>query len=169
MIYVCSLRTMPDRVRELRPGYLVSLLRPEELPPTPPEIAPDRHLRLAMDDISAPQEDAILPGEAEVGALIEFLRAADRSEPWLLHCMAGVSRSTAAALIALALDADGREREAAHALRHAAPHAWPNGRIIEVADALLGRGGRLIAAREAMGIPDSLPLLAPLTRVSRLG
>ena len=49
------------------------------------------------------------------------------------------------------LDAEGREQEAALALRAAAPHALPNTRIIALADRILGREGRLVAARDAMG------------------
>jgi predicted protein tyrosine phosphatase len=77
--------------------------------------------------------------------------------------MAGISRSTAAALIALALTAPGREELVARQLRRAAPHASPNRRIIALADRLLARDGRLIAARESMGAAEPLvagPLVA---------
>jgi predicted protein tyrosine phosphatase len=72
-------------------------------------------------------------------------------EPLLVHCYAGVSRSMAAALIALSLEDDRREMEAARILRAAAPHAHPNARIVALADRLLGRQGRLVAANQAMG------------------
>ena len=42
-------------------------------------------------------------------------------------------------------------------MRKAAPHAWPNARMIALADEILGCEGRLIAAREAMG-PAELTL-----------
>ena len=69
----------------------------------------------------------------------------------LIHCYAGISRSPAAALIAMVLDAPGREQAAALTLREAAPHAQPNRLLIELSDDLLGRGGRLVAALDAMG------------------
>jgi predicted protein tyrosine phosphatase len=53
--------------------------------------------------------------------------------------------------------------EAAQALRDAAPHAHPNARIIALADQLLGRHGRLIAARSAIGPGEPVgeaPLIA---------
>ena len=68
-----------------------------------------------------------------------------------MHCYAGVSRSMAGGLIALTLDAEGREEETARVLREAAPHALPNARIIALADRILDRQGRLVAARDSMG------------------
>ena len=49
------------------------------------------------------------------------------------------------------IDMEGREMEAARSLRRAAPHAQPNRRIVTLADRILGREGRLVAARQAMG------------------
>ncbi len=103
-----------------------------------------------------------------MGELIESLRATEPDARVLFHCIAGISRSTAAALIALTLDADGREQEAARQLRLAAPHAHPNRRIIALADEILRRDGRLIAAREAMGPGDFLSF-APLVELTQLG
>ena len=156
---------MPWHAARLRPGHLVSLVAPHEQPATPAGIAGARHLRLAVDDISEPVAHYTLPDEDHVRLLIGFLRTwqddCRRSGPILIHCVAGISRSTAAALIALALAADGREDVAAQRLRRAAPHASPNRRIVALADRLLGRGGRLIEAREAMGPAESL-LAGPL-------
>jgi predicted protein tyrosine phosphatase len=167
LIYVCSLLEMPRHVRALRPDYVFSLVRDDEQPDTPPELLPDRHVRIAIDDISQPMDGCTLPAEDHVGELVERLRRAKPESRLLFHCVAGVSRSTAAALIALVLDADGREHEAARQLRLAAPHAHPNRRIIALADALLGREGRLIAAREAMG-PGDIPAVGPLVELTRL-
>jgi predicted protein tyrosine phosphatase len=167
MIYVCGLDEMPLHVRELQPGYLVSLVQPEFQPPTPPEVRADRHLRVAVDDISEPMRGYVTPGESDVQKLIDFLRGWPRDEALLVHCFAGISRSTAAALIALVLEADGREMEAAQRLREAAPHAQPNGRIVALADRLLGRQGRLVAARQAMG-PAVAVFEGPLVKLSPL-
>jgi predicted protein tyrosine phosphatase len=167
MIYVCGLDEMPLHVRALRPGYLVSLVQPEFQPPTPAEIRADRHLRVAVDDVSEPMHGYVAPGEWDVQKLIDFLRGWPGDEALLLHCYAGVSRSTAAALIALVLNADGREMEAAQLLREAAPHAQPNPRIVALGDRLLGREGRLVAAREAMG-PAVPAFEGPLVEISPL-
>ncbi len=166
MIYLCNLWDMPKHVAELHPSGLISLVAPEEQPLTPAEIPAERHLRLAVHDITEPRPGQVAPAAEHVSALIEFLNQA-QGQSVLIHCVAGISRSTAAALVALVLDAEGREMEAACRLRQAAPHAYPNRRLIALADRLLGRRGRLIAACEAMGPAEGLSW-GPLVRLPRL-
>ena len=151
MIYVCSLFEMEHHVRALRPGYLVSLIQPELQPPTPGGIEPERHLRIAVHDVSEQSWGSVVPEEEHVRSLVTFLEERSRNEGILFHCYAGISRSTAGALIALAIDMQGREVEAAHLLRRAAPFAQPNSRLIALADRILRREGRLVAAHRAMG------------------
>ncbi len=65
----------------------------------------------------------------------------------LIHCEAGVSRSPAAALILYACWlGPGREGEAMRRVLTQRPLALPNRRMVELADHLLERGGRLLAA-----------------------
>ena len=165
MIYVCSLHEMPSHARLLRPGYLVSLIQPEFQPPTPDEVTVEHHLRLAVDDVSQQAWGAVVPEADHVRNLVTFLDQRNRDEGVLIHCYAGISRSTAAALIALVLDMDGREMEAGQILRRAAPHARPNQRIVALADEILGKQGRLVAARLAMG-EATLAYEAPLVTVA---
>ena len=168
MIYVCSLLEMPGHVEALGPSRLVSLVAPIEQPPTPPGIAAEGHLRVEVHDISQPLDGHILPEREHVARVIDFVRAWPEDDgPLLVHCVAGISRSMAAALIALVIKAGGREMEAAYHVREAAPHAWPNQRIIALADEILGCKGRLVAAREAMG-PAELTLPTPLARIPLL-
>jgi predicted protein tyrosine phosphatase len=158
MIYVCNLMEMPAHAAALRVSHLVSLVAPDELPATPPCIRSDRHHRIGVHDISEPLDGHILPAEEHVDELIGFVRSWRPEEaPILIHCVAGISRSMAAALITLVIKAPRREVEAARHLRGAAPHAYPNRRMIAVADQLLGCQGRLVQAREAMGPADLLP------------
>ncbi len=168
MIYICSLAAMPDHVRALKPSHLVSLLSAEQQPPTPDGLATERHHRVEVNDISQPMDGYVLPQDDHIAGLIGFLEGWDGGTPLIVHCFAGISRSTAAALIALTLRHDGREEEAALRLRSAAPHANPNLRMIELADARLGRDGRLIGALAAMG-EATLRAYGPLTRVEPLG
>lgn len=163
LIHVCGLHDMPRQVGRLRPERLISLLPAAEQPLTPPTIAPSDHLRVMIRDFDDPREGEGAPTRRHVEALIEFLRATPPGASILIHCLAGVSRSPAAALIALVLDAPGCELEAALLLSEAAPFAWPNRLLLELADDLLDRGGALLAAREAMGRPDWLAPSAPFT------
>ena len=90
---------------------------------------------------------ALLPQKADVAAILAFARDAGDVSHLLIHCHAGISRSTAAMLMILA-QAHPREREewAADLLVKIRPQAWPNSRMVAFADELLGRGGRLTAA-----------------------
>jgi len=167
-IYVCNLIEMPGHAETLGVRHLVSLVAPNEQPPTPTPIAGDRHHRVEIHDISEPLDGHILPAAEHVSGLIDFVRAWPHDEaPILIHCVAGISRSMAAALITLVIKAPGRELEAARHVRSAAPHAYPNRRMIAVADQMLGCDGRLIDAREAMG-PADLLALAPLVHLPLL-
>ena len=70
----------------------------------------------------------------------------------VVHCYAGISRSTAAAFASVcALNPRRDEFAVAQALREASPTAYPNPRIVALADDLLGRDGRMTAAVEAIG------------------
>jgi predicted protein tyrosine phosphatase len=168
MIYVCNLHDMPGHVDALGPSHLVSLVAPPEQPPTPPGIQIERHLRLEIHDITEPMDGYILPDVEHMELLIGFLREWRHEEaPLLVHCVAGISRSMAAAMIALVIKAGGNEMAAAQRIREAAPHAYPNRRMIALADELLGCGGRLIAARDAMG-PADISAFGPLVHLPLL-
>jgi predicted protein tyrosine phosphatase len=157
-IYVCNLMEMPEHAAALKVSHLVSLVSPDEQPQTPACIAIGRHHRVGIHDISEPLDGHILPAAEHIEGLIEFVRSWPHDQaPILIHCVAGISRSMAAALITLAVKAPGRELAAARHVRGAAAHAYPNRRMIELADQLLGCEGRLVQAREAMGPANLLP------------
>ncbi|PKQ06253.1 MAG: tyrosine protein phosphatase [Alphaproteobacteria bacterium HGW-Alphaproteobacteria-11] len=152
MIYVSPLSAVEDAVASLRPSHLVSLLDPETMIGTPRGIAPARHLRLGVNDIAEPLHDLVPPGAEHVSSLIEFVRGWDQQSPLLVHCWAGISRSSAAAFIALcALNEDHPEAELARLIRSRGAHAHPNRLMVRIADELLARQGRMSAAVEALG------------------
>ena len=148
-IYV-SLADMPGLVSQLGVRDLVSIIQPSAQPPTPPGVDPDRHHRCPVHDIVEAQPGEVLPEARHIEELIRFLGTWDGEAPLLIHCLAGVSRSTAVALITHVMQT-GNPRMSATALRQASPYAWPNRRIVALADSILGLDGDLIEAREAMG------------------
>ena len=151
-IYVAPLSLVEATVAEAKVSHLVTLINGETNIPTPPGIGPDRHLRLSMNDICEPQPGLVLPHLSHVADLINFTRDWDRRAPLLIHCWAGISRSTAAAFIALcALNREGSEVELAWALRKASPTAYPNRLLVALADEALRRNGRMIMAVEDIG------------------
>jgi predicted protein tyrosine phosphatase len=84
--------------------------------------------------------------------ILEFIETWDRAAPILIHCYAGISRSTATAFITACVHNPAiEEEEIAHALRAASHVAWPNRRLVALADAELGRNGRMVAAIDAIG------------------
>jgi predicted protein tyrosine phosphatase len=145
-----------DVVRRHRPSHMLSLMI-EPYVETPAGIEAARHLRINVHDIAEPTEGAIAPCAGHISDILAFARRWDRSAPFLVHCWAGISRSTAAAYIMMCDMAKAGEEDAiARDLRLHAPHAHPNRLMIRHADAILGREGRMIAAVEAMSAPRSV-------------
>lgn len=152
MIYVSPLSAIPDAIREIKPSHLVSLLDPDTMIDTPQGILPTQHLRLGVNDIAEEIDDLVPPGIEHVSELIAFVQAWDQKSPLLVHCWAGISRSTAAAFIALcALNEGHPEDELARLVRACGSHAHPNRLMVRHADSLLKREGRMSAAVEALG------------------
>jgi predicted protein tyrosine phosphatase len=112
----------------------------------------DKHLQLTFHDIAMVTEGLHAPQAPHVEMLLGFLRRWEKTSPLLIHCWAGVSRSTAAAYIAKCLFEPSRdEAEIAWELREASPSATPNPRMVAMADRLLGRDGRMGSAIAAIG------------------
>jgi len=152
MIHVCSLARLHETVEGTGARHVVSLMGDETRIEWPAAIVPENHLWLRLHDISAPLEGYIMPEEEHVCDLLNFVRGWDRRAPLVVHCYAGISRSTASAFAAVcALNPNRDEENIAQALRHASPTATPNIRIVSLADRLLGRRGRMIAAIETIG------------------
>ena len=103
----------------------------------------DRKVRLLVADVvtefGATEEDV-----HQIITLADELRSANGSV--LIHCEAGISRSSAAALIMYACWlGPGREDEAMKRVLAQRPLAIPNPRMVGIADRLLDRNGRLLA------------------------
>jgi predicted protein tyrosine phosphatase len=152
-IIVCPLASIAETAVRNGVKEMVSLIAEKQDFHRPGVILANRHLKLAMNDIAfVGTGDLIAPSEKHVAQLIEFVHGWDQSAPLLIHCWMGVSRSPAAAAVAiLALNPDEDEFALAQRLRKAAPHATPNTRVIEIADRLLERRGRLVAAMKSIG------------------
>ena len=152
MIHVCSLARLHDTVRASGAHHVVTLIKDVTLVHRPPSIAAENHLMLDMDDIAEPIEGYVAPAEEHVGDLIRFVRGWPREAPLVVHCYAGISRSTAGAFVtACALNPQRDEAAIARAIRDASPTAMPNMRIVALADRLLARDGRMVMAVQAMG------------------
>jgi predicted protein tyrosine phosphatase len=166
-IVVCPLSQVPTSVSAHRASHLVTLIKDGTRVERPRSIAADRHLLLTFDDIVEPIEGMVPPAEGHAEALLSFVSQWDRKQPIVVHCFAGISRSTAAAFIMLcALRPEKGEDEIALRLRLASPSATPNIRLVGFADRLLEREGRMIAAIEAIGrgeaVFEGAPFVLPV-------
>ncbi|MDO8900485.1 MAG: hypothetical protein Q7V15_03940 [Phenylobacterium sp.] len=165
---VCGLADLPRVISARRPSHLVTLLDPTTMIPTPEGVAADRHLQLGVNDINQPAEGMTAPQEGLVMRLLDFAASWDESAPMVVHCWAGVSRSTASAFtLACARSPETDEAAIARTLRSLAPHAYPNRRIVALADDMLGRGGRMVDAIEAIGGNGYVSLGAPFDFAAR--
>jgi predicted protein tyrosine phosphatase len=149
-LIVTPYSALETTVLRRRPSHVLTLM--DEPVETPPTIEPKRHLRILVHDVTEPVEGAVAPARDHIIDILAFARGWDQSRPFLVHCWAGISRSTAAAFIVLCdIHGPGHEDAIARGLRVRAPHAQPNRLMIRHADALLGSAGRMIQAIEALG------------------
>jgi len=131
MIHVCSLARLHETVAETGALHVVTLLKDTDRVERPRSVAEANHLILGMDDIAVPMEGYITPGEEHVTRLIEFVQRWDcaaprRATPLVVHCYAGISRSTAGAFVtACVLNPRREELAIARELRRASATASP--------------------------------------------
>jgi len=134
-----------------------------------PDGATDEHIELVreafpnalvhatvFDDIEY-EHPGFQPATVEqVRAVLDFGAGVGPDDHLIVHCMAGISRSTACAIGILARHLDpGREREIAAFVRKIRPQAMPNRLVLAHADKLLARHGALLGAcDEVFGAPS---------------
>jgi predicted protein tyrosine phosphatase len=101
------------------------------------------------DSSFASTQDAgtVVPQPEHVADILSFGRQLSAHTHLLVHCHAGVSRSTAAMtlILAQAVPDVPADRIFGEVLR-IRPQAWPNLRMLEFGDAMLARRGELAAA-----------------------
>lgn len=167
-IIVCPLNRVEETVREHRPGRILTLLNPRDCSVYGSDwgavdayaeilktegLSPEEHLQVGVYDITEPREGQALPDETHVRQVLDFARRWDGEQPVLVHCFAGISRSTASAFIlACEKNPHVEEREIAKRIRERSPTAFPNPLIVSIADEMMGRRGRMAEAASAMGL-----------------
>ena len=165
MIHVCSLAALPETVQRTGASHVLTVMANVEQVVRPHSILPDNHLRIAMDDVTEQLDGFVAPSEDHVAQVLAFVRSWDRSAPLVVHCYAGISRSTASAFAAACmLNPDRDESEIARQIRAASPIASPNRLIVTLADKALGRGGRMVRALDDIG-PGSMTVVGRPFRI----
>ena len=153
MIHVCSLAALPDTVKATGASHVLTVManvdqvqRPESvLAGQSSEGADGRHHRSRWTALSR-------RSDSHIEQVLNFVRGWDRSAPLVVHCYAGISRSTASAFAAACmLNPHRDEISIARQIRAASPIASPNRLIVSLADKALGREGRMLRALDEMG------------------
>ena len=109
-----------------------------------------RRVALRFNDVIAPLPGVTAPTAEDVAVLLEYGRevmAAGPDTHLLIHCHAGVSRSTASAALLLAQANPARPAEAIFTeIGRIRPRAWPNLLLLEFGEAALSRTGEIVPA-----------------------
>ena len=152
MIHVCSLAALPETVRLTGASHVLTVMANVEQVARPVSVLPANHLKVSMDDITEEMDGFVAPSETHIAQVLNFVRGWDRAAPLVVHCYAGISRSTASAFAAACmLNPQRDEMEIAKKIRAASPIASPNRLIVSLADKALGRDGRMVRALESIG------------------
>jgi len=165
-IIVCPLSHIDDVIRMEGASHLLTLLGPDYMIDAHGAIAADRHLRLGVHDIAEILPGQIAPQRNHAAQVLEFADAWDRTSPMVIHCWAGISRSTAAMWMTMCkLNPGHDELDILRAMRDRAPHIAPNRLLVAYADELLGRDGRMVDALDAVGpaeaVSEGFPFYLP--------
>ena len=152
MIHVCSLAALADTVQSTGASHILTVMGKIDRVTRPASVVEANHLMVSMDDISEPLDGFVAPSSDHIDRVLAFVRGWDRQAPLVVHCYAGISRSTASAFAAAcALNPKRDEAEIAHSIRNASPTAFPNRLIVSLADRALGRDGRMLRALDEIG------------------
>ena len=156
MLHVCSLAALPDTVKATGASHVLTVMANVDQVQRPVSVLPANHLKVAMDDITEQVDGFVAPSEQHIEKVLAFVRGWDRNAPLVVHCYAGISRSTASAFAAACmLNPHKDEISIARQIRAASPIASPNRLIVSLADKVLGRDGRMLRALDEMG-PGSM-------------
>ena len=141
-IEICSLETVRETDISIYDGIITiedsSIEEPFRVDSGHPE-----QLVLRMDDISVPMNNCIEPQEEHILQALSFAdQIGDGS--LLIHCHAGISRSSAVALAIIAKKlGDGKERDSVKTLEKINPHSRQNKSIVWMTDEILLRNKKL--------------------------
>ena len=156
MIHVCSLAALPETVRLTGASHVLTVMANVDQVQRPESVLPANHLKVQMDDITEAIDGFVAPSDQHIEKVLNFVRGWDRSAPLVVHCYAGISRSTASAFAAVCMLNPHRDKiSIARQIRAASPIASPNRLIVGLADKALGREGRMLRALDEMG-PGSM-------------
>jgi predicted protein tyrosine phosphatase len=150
-ITICGIEELAGHC-EAGASHVLSILDPAwPVPDAFGAYGEHERLELRFHDAIEDVPGTLPPREGDVARLLAFGRDLIAEPPegahLLVHCHAGISRSTAAMTLILAQARPGASaRDILGEVLRIRPKAWPNLRIIEMGDAMLARNGEVVAA-----------------------
>ncbi len=151
-LYISPLRHVKRLLSSTNASHIITLMDVSWNILTPENISPDNHLKLVLNDAHNEKPGVIAPNKSHITKLIKFISDWDQQNPMIIHCLAGISRSTAAAYITqCVLNPKTDEIYLANLMRNASETAYPNMQMITLADKILKRRGRMIHAIKGIG------------------
>ena len=99
-LHVCSLSRLEATVARVGASHVATLINAGTPVARPPSIRPEHHLFLGFNDIVEPMAGLVPVSVADVARFVDFVKGWDRARPMVVHCWAGISRSTAGAYVA---------------------------------------------------------------------
>lgn len=154
-LIVTPLSLIEETILRERPSHMLSLLGPDYMIDAHGAFETAKHLRISVHDISNALPGHTEPTRQHATEVLAFADTWDGTRPMLIHCWAGISRSTASMFMILCkLNPQLRELDILRQMREQAPHVKPNGLLTAHADQLLGREGRMVDALDLVGPPD---------------
>ena len=100
MIHVCSLAALSDTVKATGASHVLTVMANVAQVQRPESVLEANHLRVQMDDITEHMDGFLAPSDQHSEQVLNYVRGWDRSAPLVVHCYAGISRSTASAFAA---------------------------------------------------------------------
>ena len=166
---ICGLDELPE-LAGAGVTHVISILDPGY--PDPPVFKSyDPHSRIVLrfDDVIADGEGYSAPTPDDVSGILSVGEQliAQPVDHLLIHCHAGVSRSTATAALLLAQRDPDDAGAVFQTIRAVRPRSWPNSRIVRMGDAQLGLGGRLVdgMTEHHAAVAEAFPDLAAMLRL----
>ena len=94
-LWICRALDLHGMAAELRPDRILSIAAPGYRHATPAGINPERHRQLNFDDIVEAALGYVTPCDQHVAEIIELGAGLVDTDRILVHCEAGISRSSA--------------------------------------------------------------------------
>jgi predicted protein tyrosine phosphatase len=162
MIIVSSMWKLDMALTQFKAQHVISINDPGSNPPALPSIKQKNRINLQFHDVIENTQSVTPVSAAQIEEIVSFGKTViDGGSPVLIHCTAGVSRSTAAGLVLAASFEVMEIAVIVKLLREKAPYSQPNSLIVQLGDNYLELDGQLVSAVGSLKEPNSAMVPEP--------